>query len=63
MKNPPCGKNCPDRYVTEHSNCHANCERYLKWQEEHKAELEAKYRDNMIYDTVVEMKVKLKRKK
>lgn len=63
MKTPPCGKNCPDRYVAEHSNCHATCERYLKWQEERKAELEAKYRDNMIYDTVVEMKVKLMRKR
>ncbi len=62
MTNPGC-KGCTERYVTEHSNCHATCERYLKWQEERKAQLEAKYRDNMIIDTVLDMKIKLKRKK
>lgn len=62
MKNYSC-KDCPDRYVTEHSNCHATCERYLKWQEERKAQLEAKHIDNMIIDTFLEMKIKLKRRK
>ena len=62
MTNPGC-KGCTERYVTEHSNCHATCERYLKWREERQAQLEAKYRDNMIIDTVLDMKIKLKRKK
>lgn len=39
MERPPCGKDCPNRYVTEKSNCHATCKEYLSWQAEHKAEL------------------------
>ena len=41
MISPGC-KGCTERYVTEHSNCHATCEKYLKWQEERKASLEKK---------------------
>lgn len=29
-KNPPCGKNCPDR----HSECHGGCGRYRAWRAE-----------------------------
>ena len=39
MKKPKC-KDCPDRYVTDKSNCHATCKNYLDWQAEHRAELE-----------------------
>ena len=62
MKNPPCGKNCPDRYVTEHSNCHSTCEKYLKWQEERKASLENKHKELDLDGALIEMRRNLKRK-
>jgi epoxyqueuosine reductase QueG len=62
MKNPPCGKICPDRYVVEHSNCHATCERYLEWEKERKEELEAKNRDKILEGALIDMRRNLKRK-
>ena len=62
MKNPPCGKNCPDRYVTQHSNCHATCKRYLEWEKERKEELEVKYKAKRVDDAIIEMRNNLKRK-
>lgn len=62
MKNPPCGKNCPDRYVTEHSNCHATCKKYLDWQEERKASLDNKHKQLDLDGALIEMRRNLKRK-
>lgn len=39
MKDYSC-KDCPDRYVTDHSNCHATCEKYLKASRERREELD-----------------------
>ena len=39
MKNYSC-KDCPDRYVTEHSNCHATCKDYLDASKQRREELD-----------------------
>ena len=31
VKNPPCTKDCPDRQL----HCHSQCDKYIKWREEH----------------------------
>lgn len=32
----PCSKDCPDRYVAPHTNCHCTCERYKQYVEQNK---------------------------
>lgn len=61
MTIPPC-KNCPDRYVTQHSNFHATCKSYLEWEKERKAELEAKHNEKRLDEAFIEMRNNLKRK-
>lgn len=61
MISPGC-KGCTERYVTEHSNCHATCEKYLKWQEERKASLEKKHKQLDLDGALIEMRRNLKRK-
>ncbi len=62
MTNPGC-KGCTERYVTEHSNCHATCKKYIDWRNERMETLKKRDKDNMISDTVIEMKIRLKRGK
>ena len=39
MTNPGC-KGCTERYVTEHSNCHATCKDYLDASKQRREELD-----------------------
>ena len=61
MTNPGC-KGCTERYVTEHSNCHATCERYLKWKEERDASLAHRYAELELDGALIELRRNLKRK-
>lgn len=61
MTIPPC-KDCTERYVTSSSNCHATCKRYIRWSDERKEELEAKYKEKRLDDAFIEMRNNLKRK-
>ena len=61
MTNPGC-KGCTDRYVTEHSNCHATCEKYLKWQEERQRILIEKHKEKELDGALIDMRNYLKRK-
>ena len=61
MTNPGC-KGCTDRYVTEHSNCHATCEKYLKWQEERQKVLIEKHKEKELDGALIDMRNYLKRK-
>ena len=61
MTNPGC-KGCTDRYVTEHSNCHATCEKYLKWQEERQRILIEKHKEKELDGALIDMRNYFKRK-
>ena len=61
MTNPGC-KGCTERYVTEHSNCHATCEKYLKWQEERQKVLIEKHKEKELDGALIDMRNYLKRK-
>ena len=61
MTNPGC-KGCTERYVTEHSNCHATCEKYLKWQEERQRVLIEKHKEKELDGALIDMRNYLKRK-
>lgn len=56
MKNPPCGKNCPDRYVKKGINCHSTCKKYLEWDKERKEELKRIYQIKEVERNITEVR-------
>lgn len=48
-------KDCKNRYVTEHSNCHATCKDYLEWRENRLKELDRLQKEKDINNALTGM--------